>query len=1108
MHTFFPHTLHKSTEEEFKVGIQMARLLLLKVLQKFIYDSMSVKHSTCSVASLAALMWLSSLLLSWFLLGQDQCSVQDNISDNLLGRPLHNQASFIYPIDVVYTWVNGSDPEFQQELHAAESRLQRQTPPGWRQHCPLPSCVPAAQLSIVPQLPRRTTLGDLRFFIPGAAPLQLLPSPLSESPGTVLRFASVDEARSVLQRGAEFQINEDNFTLHQMFWTSDENAVLSAPASDHVILTGPAATVRTLVTDPEWTDAEEVARADDGDVVVLRLPDAAVTDRLLTERNGTVKAARASLVLRLVDAAADAVAPSRFADSQELRYSLRSLERYAPWVRRVFLVTNGQIPDWLALDGQRLTLVTHEDIFPDPSHLPTFSSPAIEAHLHRIPGLSEHFLYFNDDVLLGQPVWPEDFFAPGGGYNVFLAWRVPDCAQDCSAAWLGDGHCDAACNAASCDWDAGDCVGAQPDLPRSASPDPADLDIDHNLGPEDEHMMLAVEVEGACSTGCEDLWLGDQFCDAACDVPACAHDLGDCGTVKLRTLPELEPLRDGAQYAVPAGALAVYWNVTTLPEGLRAETVSFPPRRALRGFSFAPRFGVLTLLLRPNATLGRLPVFLSGTVLGHNGTNEERMIEFHVVSRAETGPPLDLAEEAKHLERLSKTEDEWNTELERRLRAAERRLPNRGAYLRRRVELLLSAAAAGNATIDGAVPDPDPAPPGNSSANQLPSRRLLGVPNQPTGRRLLGARPIALSAADSQLTDLESSNVTHEAPEGLRPRSELPAPRPRYLHEISNPADQLDTYGLSLLKVNRLYTRRYGSQQRRAVAHMPHLLSRAVIADMQAAFADEFMRTSAARVRSGDDMQFAFAYFYFVMSERDEVPVGEIFDIIDTDGSGTWSDREIRTLLTKLKSLPLTLEDLERTWTLLRSCAEAVPAESDLSTPAGERYLDSHLPTVTRDAVLACPEMVAQMQRAMGKKPRYRHRVLDSDDVVSFTMVRANASRLVGALDKLRREPRKFICLNNNVGSASEAETRLVYALLVDFLEAILPHPSQFELPANYRNRFQHIHELREWERHRSLLRAVTALLTLLLVLSLLHAQFGSLFCARRRRTRRPAQQV
>ena len=80
-------------------------------------------------------------------------------------------------------------------------------------------------------------------------------------------------------------------------------------------------------------------------------------------------------------------------DFDQLLYSLRSIELYAPWIRHVFIVTNGQIPYWL--DSDRVTIITHNDIYPDKSHLPTFSSPSIETHLHRIPNLSERFIYLN-----------------------------------------------------------------------------------------------------------------------------------------------------------------------------------------------------------------------------------------------------------------------------------------------------------------------------------------------------------------------------------------------------------------------------------------------------------------------------------------------------------------------------------------------------------------------------------------------------------------------------------------------------------------------------------------------------------------------------------------
>ena len=72
-------------------------------------------------------------------------------------------------------------------------------------------------------------------------------------------------------------------------------------------------------------------------------------------------------------------------DNEELRYSLRSVELYAPWIRRIFIVTNGQIPSWLNMSHPKVEVVPHSRIFPNSSHLPTFSSPAIESNIHRIP---------------------------------------------------------------------------------------------------------------------------------------------------------------------------------------------------------------------------------------------------------------------------------------------------------------------------------------------------------------------------------------------------------------------------------------------------------------------------------------------------------------------------------------------------------------------------------------------------------------------------------------------------------------------------------------------------------------------------------------------------
>lgn len=122
---------------------------------------------------------------------------------------------------------------------------------------------------------------------------------------------------------------------------------------------------------------------------------------------------------------------SRFRDNDELKYSLRSLERFAPWVHRIFIVTNGQIPLWLDTNNPKIKIITHKEIFPDPSVLPTFSSPSIEMNLHRIPGLSEYFVYFNDDVFLGSPVFPYDFLSLEKGPLVYTSWDVPSCSEGC-----------------------------------------------------------------------------------------------------------------------------------------------------------------------------------------------------------------------------------------------------------------------------------------------------------------------------------------------------------------------------------------------------------------------------------------------------------------------------------------------------------------------------------------------------------------------------------------------------------------------------------------------------------------------------------------------------
>ena len=104
---------------------------------------------------------------------------------------------------------------------------------------------------------------------------------------------------------------------------------------------------------------------------------------------------------------------ARFRQVDELKYALRSVHLFAPWIRHIFIATDSPAPHWLA-EHPKVTLVRSHEHFADPSVLPTHNSMAVESQLHHIDGLAEHFLYANDDMFFGRPLSPALFFTPGG----------------------------------------------------------------------------------------------------------------------------------------------------------------------------------------------------------------------------------------------------------------------------------------------------------------------------------------------------------------------------------------------------------------------------------------------------------------------------------------------------------------------------------------------------------------------------------------------------------------------------------------------------------------------------------------------------------------------
>lgn len=125
----------------------------------------------------------------------------------------------------------------------------------------------------------------------------------------------------------------------------------------------------------------------------------------------------------------------RYRDWDNLRYWFRGVEKFAPWVGKIHFVTWGHLPEWLDTSNPKLHIVNHKDYIPK-QYLPTFSSHTIELNLHRIEGLSEKFVYFNDDMFLTSPTISEDFFRNGLPCDTF-ALDCIDFARDTAGFFNG-----------------------------------------------------------------------------------------------------------------------------------------------------------------------------------------------------------------------------------------------------------------------------------------------------------------------------------------------------------------------------------------------------------------------------------------------------------------------------------------------------------------------------------------------------------------------------------------------------------------------------------------------------------------------------------------------
>ncbi|MDR0830128.1 MAG: hypothetical protein LBN95_08470 [Prevotellaceae bacterium] len=115
---------------------------------------------------------------------------------------------------------------------------------------------------------------------------------------------------------------------------------------------------------------------------------------------------------------------ARIRDWDNLQYWFRAVENFAPWVNKIHLITCGHLPKWLNKNAQKLNIVKHSDFIPQ-EYLPTFSTFPNTLNHHRINGLAEHFVVFDDDMFLGKSTDRTRFFQNGKPVDMAQLTPIP-----------------------------------------------------------------------------------------------------------------------------------------------------------------------------------------------------------------------------------------------------------------------------------------------------------------------------------------------------------------------------------------------------------------------------------------------------------------------------------------------------------------------------------------------------------------------------------------------------------------------------------------------------------------------------------------------------------
>uniref|UniRef100_T2MCA8 N-acetylglucosamine-1-phosphotransferase subunits alpha/beta n=1 Tax=Hydra vulgaris TaxID=6087 RepID=T2MCA8_HYDVU len=1076
-----------------------------KLIQKQTYSCLSKNHGllyafTGICIILVSAFHFGEVVLQWNMMHYAGNFKFSRYYDNIHGRSFETRLCLPQPIDVVYTWVNGSDPnliesliQYKTSLLSVNNKTLKEVTPStfkifnWKNSsiCPYKNCFFANKIALS-GLPKDIGLTDLAVHL--NKKFSLAKSLEHFGNVAIVSFDHKDDVTMLMSSKLIYQKVHLNYS--EVFYTDiqQEDQKISALMVKYLNNEDNNSIAKNIELILPYS-VKEVINFVKQKVAIVYLKKHKYVQMLINERNvSSLYFFNVSLVWKplsfLPDDRNEDLASNRFADNNELKYSLRSIDTFAPWVRKIFIVTNGQIPNWLNLDHPRIQLITHEEIFANKSHLPTFSSPAIESNIHRIPGLSKIFIYMNDDVFFGKEVWPDDFYTHSRGKKVFQAWAVPNCHEGCPSSWLGDKYCDRACNYTECEWDGGDCINVKNSVNS----------LIHSMNANGNQV-----VNSYCSNGCANSWLGDRYCDGNCNTIECGFDAGDCGTRNFDKLFfhkfSLKQVSSSEEIfiKVPSGSLAMFLNLTDVFEDIIEG--NYQSNNLLRSAILGKKSKLLSLTFFKNFSEENITF----QVLGYKGANNTYkgvlVFTLTVNTKVEEAFKKELDEKPELFTSSSYPKKLYNSSLYPIIKKKENTIIEKVNFenltlsnpLKNKLQILEQEYLDGEITEFGL----------DRIKNQLYKDYLHET--MPLRRKLLSFKDNDL---DFQLSKLLMDPFTTSF-------SFLPWEKNFFSTDFSifyRKANQknkyvigkrrgrnlLDTFSSSLLHVSRIYNKAFGYLQRKVPAHMPHMVDKDIIVEMQKEFQPYFEDTSSHKMRHPEDMQFAFSYNYYIIGLKESQNVSILFDVIDTDHSGTLSDREIRTLAAMKFSIPITIDKVKELETMFKNCSTHLYNSSFIKSyksilsqeKKGEDYHDGELPLVTKDLFFNCHEIWQNLVNLNISESKYKFELLGEDDVI-FRMLRNNVSFVLHQLDWIRKNRKKFICINDDLDH-TDASTSTIRVLLKDFYESLFPIPSQFELKPKFKNKFLYKKDLVIWlenERLHKKFKNIALILTLVIII-------------------------